>query len=154
MSYREGRFWQPDVTVATVVTRDGRLLCVEDHAGGRLVLNQPAGHLEPDESLLDAALRETREETGWHVRITHLVGTYQWKAPETGRHYLRFAFAAEPLEEIPGATLDEGIVRALWLTPQQLQAEAARHRSPLVWRAVADYLGGSRHPLSLVRQLP
>lgn len=153
MSYREGRFWQPDVTVATLVARDGQLLCVEERAGGRLVLNQPAGHLEPDESLVDAALRETREETGWHVHITHLVGTYQWKAPETQRHYLRFAFAAEPLEEIPGATLDEGIVRALWLTPQQLQAETARHRSPLVWRAVADYLGGSRHPLSLVRQL-
>lgn len=153
MSYREGRFWQPDVTVATLVARDGQLLCVEERVGGRLVLNQPAGHLEPDESLLDAALRETREETGWHVRITHLVGTYQWKAPETGRHYLRFAFAAEPLEEIPGAQLDEGIVRALWLTPQELVAEAARHRSPLVWRAVADYLGGNRHPLALVRQL-
>lgn len=153
MSYREGRFWQPDVTVATLVARDGQLLCVEERVGGRLVLNQPAGHLEPDESLLDAALRETREETGWNVRITHLVGTYQWKAPETQRHYLRFAFAAEPLEQIPGATLDEGIVQALWLTPRQLQDEAGRHRSPLVWRAVADYLGGSRHPLSLVRQL-
>lgn len=153
MSYREGRFWQPDVTVATVVVRDGSLLCVEERVSGRLVLNQPAGHLEPDESLVDAALRETREETGWDVRITHLVGTYQWKAPETQRHYLRFAFAAEPLHEIAGAILDEGIVRALWLTPEALQAEAARHRSPLVWRAVADYLGGSRHPLSLARQI-
>ena len=153
MSYREGRFWQPDVTVATVVVRDGHLLCVEERANGRLVLNQPAGHLEPDESLLQAAVRETREETGWNVRISHLVGAYQWKAAETGRHYLRFAFAAEPLDEIPGATLDEGIVRALWLTPQELQAEQARHRSPLVWRTVADYLGGNRHPLSLVAQL-
>ena len=153
MSYREGRFWQPDVTVATVVVRDGRLLCVEERANGRLVINQPAGHLEPDESLLEAAIRETREETGWNVRITHVVGAYQWKATETGRHYLRFAFAAEPLDEIPGATLDEGIVRTLWLTPQELQAEQARHRSPLVWRTVADYLGGNRHPLSLVAQL-
>ena len=153
MSYREGRFWQPDVTVATVVVRDGRLLCVEERANGRLVLNQPAGHLEPDESLVEAALRETREETGWNVRITHVVGAYQWKATETGRHYLRFAFAAEPLDEIPGAALDEGIVRTLWLTPQELQAEQARHRSPLVWRTVADYLGGNRHPLSLVAQL-
>ena len=153
MSYREGRFWQPDVTVATLVVRDGRLLCVEERAGGRLVINQPAGHLEPDESLLEAALRETREETGWNVRITHLVGAYQWKAPETGRHYLRFAFAAEPVDEIPGATLDEGIVRAMWLTPQELQAEVARHRSPLVLRTVADFLGGNRHPLSLVQQL-
>ena len=153
MSYREGRFWQPDVTVATLVVRDGRLLCVEERAQGELVINQPAGHLEPNESLLDAAVRETREETGWNVRITHVVGAYQWKATETGRHYLRFAFAAEPLDEIPGATLDEGIVRTLWLTPQELQAEQARHRSPLVWRTVADYLGGNRHPLSLVAQL-
>ena len=146
-------FWQPDVTVATLVVRDGHLLCVEERANGRLVINQPAGHLEPDESLAEAAERETREETGWCVRVTHVVGAYQWKARETGRHYLRFAFAAEALEEIPGATLDDGIVRALWLTPEQLQAESARHRSPLVWRAVADWLGGSRHPLGLVRQL-
>jgi len=153
MSYREGRFWQPDVTVATVVVRDGQLLCVEEQVRGRLVLNQPAGHLEPDESLQEAALRETREETGWEVRLTHLIGTYQWKAPESGRHYLRFAFAAEPVRAIPGAVLDEGIVRALWLTPQALQAEAARHRSPLVWRAVTDYLGGSRYPLTLARHI-
>lgn len=153
MSYREGRFWQPDVTVATVVVRDGRLLCVEERSNGQLVINQPAGHLEPDESLVDAAVRETREETGWNVRITHLVGTYQWKAPETRRHYLRFAFAAEAVDQIPGHALDEGIVRALWLTPGELQDLAPRHRSPLVWRTVADFLGGSRHPLALVQQL-
>lgn len=158
MSYREGRFWQPDVTVATVVVRDGRLLCVEERVNHQLVINQPAGHLEPDESLLQAAVRETREETGWIVRPTHFIGAYQWKAParpgeSDGRHYLRFAFAADALEEIHGQPLDEGIVRALWLTPGELQAAAARHRSPLVWRAVADYLGGNRHPLALVDQL-
>lgn len=158
MTYREGRFWQPDVTVATVVVRDGRLLCVEERANNQLVINQPAGHLEPDESLLQAAVRETREETGWIVRPTHFIGAYQWKAParpneSDGRHYLRFAFAANALEEIPGHRLDEGIVRALWLTPEDLQAQAPRHRSPLVWRTVADYLGGSRHPLALVGQL-
>ncbi len=158
MTYREGRFWQPDVTVATIVVRDGRLLCVEERANNQLVINQPAGHLEPDESLVEAAVRETREETGWIVRPTHVVGAYQWKAParpgETdGRHYLRFAFAAEVVEEIPGYQLDEGIVRALWLTPEELQAQASRHRSPLVWRTVADYLGGNRHPLSLVSHL-
>ena len=152
MSYREGRFWQPDVTVATLVVRDGRLLCVEERANNQLVINQPAGHLEPDESLVEAAVRETREETGWNVRITHVVGAYQWKA-ETGRHYLRFAFAAEPIDEIQGASLDEGIVRALWLTPGELQALAPRHRSPLVWQCAVDFLGGCRHPLSLVQQL-
>ena len=117
-----------------------------------------AGHLEPDESLLDAALRETLEETGWEVRLTAFVGAYQWRAPvrpgeREGRHYLRFAFAAEPLDEIPGASLDDGIVRALWLAPSELQALTERHRSPLVWRTAADYLAGCRHPLSLVQQL-
>lgn len=153
VSYREGRFWQPDVTVATVVVRDGRLLMVEEYAGGeRLVLNQPAGHLEPDESLLQAALRETREETGWEVRLTAFVGAYQWTA-ETGRHYLRFAFAAEPLRHDPQRTLDEGIVRALWMSPEELRQAGERHRSPLVWQVVADYLAGRRHPLSMMRQL-
>ena len=80
MSYREGRFWQPDVTVATLVVRDGRLLGVEERANGQLGINQPAGHLEPDESLIEAAVRETREETGWNVRVTDLVGAYPWKA--------------------------------------------------------------------------
>lgn len=153
MSYREGRFWQPDVTVATVVVSDGRLLCVEERVNGRLVLNQPAGHLEPDETLADAALRETREETGWDVRLTAFLGAYQWKAPETGRHYLRFAFAAEPERHDPGRPLDDGIVRALWMTPQELQDARDRHRSPLVWRVVADHLAGHRSPLDLLQHL-
>ncbi|MEQ1511576.1 MAG: NUDIX hydrolase [Lysobacteraceae bacterium] len=153
MSYREGRFWQPDVTVATVVVADGRLLCVEERVGGRLVINQPAGHLEPDESLLEAALRETREETGWDVRLTAFLGAYQWKAPESGRHYLRFAFAAEPERHDPTRTLDEGIVQALWLTPDELHAARERHRSPLVWQVVADHLAGHRSPLSVLQHL-
>lgn len=154
MTYREGRFWQPDVTVATVVVSDGRLLLVEEMVGGRLVLNQPAGHLEPDESLLDAALRETREETGWDVRLTAFVGAYQWKAPgidgAEGRHYLRFAFAAVPVAHDPARPLDAGIARALWMTPEELRAAADRHRSPLVWQAAEDHLGGRRHPLDLL----
>lgn len=152
MSYREGRFWQPDVTVATVVVDAGRLLLVEESVGGRLVLNQPAGHLEPDESLIEAALRETREETGWEVRLTAFVGAYQWKA-ETGRHYLRFAFAAEPVAHDPARHLDEGIVRTLWMTPSELREAQPRHRSPLVWQVVADHLAGRRHPLSMLQQL-
>lgn len=159
MTYREGRFWQPDVTVATVVVADGRLLMVEESVAGELVLNQPAGHLEPDESLADAALRETLEETGWEVRLTNFVGAYQWKAPlqpdgSGGRHYLRFAFAAEPVTHDPDRALDEGIVRALWMTPSELEAATARHRSPLVWRAAFDFLTGQRHPLVLARHLP
>jgi 8-oxo-dGTP pyrophosphatase MutT (NUDIX family) len=164
MSYREGRFWQPDVTVATIVVRDGRLLCVEEHASGNggdgrgLVINQPAGHLEPDEGLADAALRETLEETGWDVRLTAFVGAYQWKVPVRAdgsgdRHYLRFAFLAEPLRHHPDRPLDTGIERALWMTPAELEAARDRHRSPLVWRVVADALGGRRQPLSVLQQV-
>lgn len=153
MSYREGRFWQPDVTVATVVVRDGRLLMVEERAQGKLVFNQPAGHLEPDESLSEAALRETREETGWEVKLTAFIGAYQWKAEETDRHYLRFAFAAEPLSHDTARELDEGIVQALWMTPAELQQQQARHRSPLVWQVVQDYLAGRRSPLSMLQQI-
>jgi 8-oxo-dGTP pyrophosphatase MutT (NUDIX family) len=154
MSSSERRPWQPDVTVATVVVDGGRLLCVEEHGNGRLVLNQPAGHLEPDETLAQAALRETLEETGWEVRLTAFVGAYQWQAPATaggdaGTHYLRFAFAAEPLRHHPARPLDEGIVRALWLPPAELAAARGRHRSPLVWRVVEDFLGGRRYPLEL-----
>jgi 8-oxo-dGTP pyrophosphatase MutT (NUDIX family) len=147
LSYREGRFWQPDVTVATVVVRDGRLLVVEEKVRGELVINQPAGHLEPDESLLEAALRETLEETGWEVTLTAFIGAYQWKAPGDGRHFLRMAFAAEPLRHHPERALDEGIVQALWLTPAELSAQSHRHRSPLVWNVVEDFLSGRRFPL-------
>lgn len=154
MTHRQDRFWQPDVTVATVVVRDGKLLCVEETAGSReLVINQPAGHLEPDESLLDAAVREAREETGWDIRLTGFIGAYQWKAPETGRHYLRFAFCGEALAFDEHRQLDEGIVRAVWWTPQELQALTPRHRSPLVWQVVQDWQAGRVYPLSLMTQL-
>ena len=154
MTARTGQPWQPDVTVATVVVRDGRLLVVEEEAQGLRVLNQPAGHLEPNESLVEAALRETLEETGWEVRLTAFIGAYQWRAAETGRHYLRHAFAAEPVHHHVERPLDAGIVRALWMTPAELQAEHHRHRSPLVWRTASDFLAGRRFPLDLLTHLP
>lgn len=152
------RFWQPDVTVASVVLDGGRVLVVEERVAGRLVLNQPAGHLEPDEPLIEAAIRETLEETGWDIRPTAFIGAYQWKAPSVSgggveRQYLRFAFLAEPLAFDPARELDEGIVRTLWLTPAELAAQADRHRSPLVARVLRDALSGQRHPLELVRSL-
>lgn len=150
--------WQPDVTVATVVVRDGRLLLVEEYAGGQVpVLNQPAGHLEPDESLQAAALRETLEETGWTVRLTGFLGAWQWTVPgqggPDGRHFLRLAFAAEPVSHDPGRPLDDGIVRALWMTPAELQLAAVRHRSPLVWQTAQAFLDGRRFPLELLEQV-
>lgn len=147
-------FWQPDVTVATLVPRGGKLLFVEERVRGDLVINQPAGHLEPDESLVEAAIRETLEETAWEVAPTALVGLYQWQAPETGRHYLRVAIAADPLRHDPSRVLDEGIVRALWLSPTELAAVSDRHRSPLVARVVEDYLAGRRLPLAALNQVP
>jgi len=143
--------WTPHVTVATVVVRDRRLLLVEEAIDGRQVLNQPAGHLEPDESLAAAACRETLEETGWTVRLSAFIGTYQWTAPD-GTPFLRFAYAAEPVSHDPARPLDTGILRAVWLTPAELKAEPGRLRSPLVWQVVADYLAGQRHPLSIVKE--
>ena len=152
------RVFQPDVTVATVVVDGGRLLMVEEHVAGRLVINQPAGHLEPGESLVEAAVRETLEETGWDVRPTAFVGAYRWTAPSVSlggeeRTYVRFAFVAEPLHYDPSRPLDAGIARAVWMTPAELQGESGRHRSPLVWRVAADALAGRRFALDLVQSL-
>ena len=142
--------WAPRVTVATLVPDQERLLLVEERIGGRLQINQPAGHLEPGESLAAAALRETLEETGWEVELTAFVGCYQWQAGD-GTAFLRFCFAARPLRHHPERPLDTGIERALWLTPDELRQRELR--SPLVWKAVADYLGGQRYPLHLVQEI-
>jgi 8-oxo-dGTP pyrophosphatase MutT (NUDIX family) len=140
--------WRPDVTVATIVARDGRFLIVEENVRGELVLNQPAGHLEPDESLLDAARRETLEETGWSVTIDHLVGVYQWRS-DSGEHFLRFTFAGSALRHDPQQPLDDGIVRAVWLTREEIAAGGVRPRSPMVLRGIEDWLNGQRMPLSV-----
>jgi ADP-ribose pyrophosphatase YjhB (NUDIX family) len=137
------------VTVAAVVMDQGRLLLIEESIEGNLVLNQPAGHLEPGESLIEAVVRETLEESGWTIRPTDLIGIYQWKDDDQS-NFIRFAFAAEPLSHDPTRALDQGIVRTLWMTPTELQATSARHRSREVWRAVADYLIGIRQPLDML----
>lgn len=142
----------PRVTVATVVARGGQLLFVEEGSAEAPVLNQPAGHLEAGESLLQAAVRETLEETAWTVRLTHLIGIYQWQAA-SGQEFVRVGFAAEPLEHHPERTLDAGIHRALWLTPTQLQAERHRLRSPMVETLIDDWLAGARHPLTMARAI-
>ena len=147
-SEQEAR-WSPRVTVATVVEREGRFLLIEERVRGELVLNQPAGHLEPNESLLEAAVRETLEETGCKVKPTALLGIYRWDAP-SGRTFLRTTVIADCLSEDPEHPLDDGIERALWLTPEELDAHPSKLRTPLVRRTLDDYLSGRRHSLDVL----
>lgn len=145
--------WRPNVTVAAVVERQGRFLVVEEKADGALVLNQPAGHLDKGESLEQAMIRETLEETAWHVAPEALLGVYRWCHPKKDITYLRFTFIARALAQEPDYALDRGIVRALWLTPEQLRGDRCRHRSPQVQRCVDDYLAGQRYPLAFLKDL-
>ncbi len=142
--------WNPDVTVAAIVMRDGRFLVVEERIAGRLVVNQPAGHLEDGETLLEAVIRETREETAWRFLPQALVGTYLWRNPLNDRSFLRFAFCGDADDFRPQQALDKGIVRSLWQSQAELAAQTARLRSPLVMRCIDDYLSGKRLPLDSV----
>jgi len=144
--------WKPHVTVAAVLERDGRFLVVEEQTDDGVRLNQPAGHLEPDESIIEGAVREAMEETAYRFEPRHLVGVYRWRNP-SGVVYLRFAFTGPIVAHEAGRILDHGILRALWLTPDELHAESARHRSPIVMRCVEDYLKGRRFPLDLLAHL-
>lgn len=138
------------VTVAAIVERDGRFLLVEEQTEEGVRLNQPAGHLEPDESLTEAVAREALEETAYRFVPHDLLGVYRWHNASNGISYVRFAFTGEVSGPETGRTLDQGILRALWLTPEELRSQAARHRSPLVQRCVQDYLAGRRFPLDLL----
>ena len=141
----------PHVTVATIVEDDGRFLMVEELAQGRAVFNQPAGHLEADESLMQAALRETLEETGWDVELTAVTGIYLYTAPSNGITYQRICFAAKPVRHHPDLALDHGIIGPQWLTRDELIAQSKRLRSELVIQCIDDYLAGERFALSLLR---
>lgn len=145
--------WNPEVTVAAVVEADGRFLLVEELIAGKLVLNQPAGHVEDHETLIDALVRETREETAWRLRPESLVGIYLWRSPESGRSFLRFAFCGSVDQHDASQPLDRGIQRTLWLSRTQMRAQSARLRSPMVMRSVDDYLKGRRLPLDTVSSL-
>lgn len=145
------RIWKPNVTVAALIEDSGRFLMVEEHTSAGLMLNQPAGHLEEGESLVNACAREALEETAHPFQPRELVGIYQWRRPDGEVTYLRFAFSGEAGEQIAGRELDTGIVRAVWMTPDELRASRDRHRSPLVLACVEDWLAGVRMPLSVVR---
>ncbi len=142
--------WKPNVTVAAIVERGGRFLLVEEETDRGRVFNQPAGHLDPDETLLQAVVRETLEETACVFEPAALLGIYQYRQRDSDVTYLRFAFTGAVTARQEGRALDHGIVRAVWLTPDEIRASAGRHRSPLVMRCIEDYLAGQRYPLKLL----
>ncbi len=142
--------WKPSVTVAAVIERDGRFLLVEEEANGRRVLNQPAGHLDPGESLAQAVAREVLEETAHRFTLAGLVGIYRWRYDKEDVTFLRFCFAGAVSAQEPGRALDKEILALHWLTPAELRARQAMHRSPLVMRCVEDHLAGRHFPLEVL----
>ena len=143
------------MTVAAVIEREGRFLFVEERVQdrGNSVYNQPAGHWERGETLVQACAREVLEESAYRFEPTHIVGVYRWNQPQDNVTYLRFAFCGEIHGFEEGRNLDRGILRAAWLSAEEIRRLVARHRSPLVWRCVEDYLAGRRYPLDLITHI-
>jgi ADP-ribose pyrophosphatase YjhB (NUDIX family) len=142
--------WKPNVTVAAVMEKAGRFLLIEERASGALVLNQPAGHWEQHETLVEACVREVMEESAHRFTPTALLGVYSAHAMPEDLTYLRFAFVGQVGAVEAGRKLDRGIVRTLWMTADEVRASRPRHRSPLVLRCVEDYLSGRRYGLDLL----
>ncbi len=141
--------WTPHATVATLIERNGKLLVVEEISHGKTVYNQPAGHVEQGESIQDAAIRETLEETGWQIKLTGFVGLYTYTAPQNGVCYYRFCFAAEPLEKV-SEELDQDIIAAHWLSLEEVDQLAEKLRSPLVLKCFEDYFNKVHLPLDTI----
>ena len=142
--------WYAHVTVATIVERDGKFLLVEEQSDNGLVFNQPAGHLEKDETLQQAAIRETLEETGWSVALKGVVGIGLYTAPTNGVTYQRVTFYAESTRHHPERELDTGIIGARWLSLEEIRAQSDKLRSPLVLEVIQRYLDGHRYPLEMI----
>ncbi|MEN9659964.1 MAG: hypothetical protein RL571_3429 [Pseudomonadota bacterium] len=144
--------WKPNATVAAVIEKDGRFLLVEEFIRGELKLNQPAGHIEYGESIVDAAIRETLEETAHYFEPRALLGIYQWSPPEQPElTYLRFSFSGVVMGVDEGRALDSDIERAVWLTREEIVARVSQHRSPLLLECIDDYLAGRCYSLEILR---
>lgn len=143
--------WKPNTTVAAIIEKDGQFLLVEENINNRLVFNQPAGHLEHNETLFDAVKREVLEETAWEFEPEYLVGIYLSPNPNnTDISYLRFCFYGHCTNQHKEQALDDGIVRAAWLSREEIENERERMRSPQVEQCIDDYLKGNRYPLDLI----
>jgi phosphatase NudJ len=147
-------YWKPSTTVAAVIDRDGKFLMIEEQTREGLKLNQPAGHLDPGESLLDAVCRETLEESAYIVQPVACVGIYmsryQHESSGTDVTYIRYAFACRAITQDTSRPLDKGIERAVWMTADEIENKRDMHRSPLVLQTLRDYIKGRRYPLDLI----
>lgn len=145
--------YRPDLTVAAVVEQNGKFLLVEERVGNRMVFNQPAGHVERGEQFIDAAIRETLEETAWAFHPQALVGIYLWESPEKQRSFLRITYCGQVDAHDPLRRLDRGIERAVWMSREQIVMRESRLRSPMVLKCIDDYLDGARYPLDVAKHL-
>jgi len=145
--------WKPDTTVAAIVEHQGKFLLVEEETTDGLRLNQPAGHLENGETMLEAVVRETFEETAHYFQPEFLLGIYHWRHPVKDLTYLRFAFIGSASGHDPMQKLDDGIIRAVWMDLNEIRASTDKHRSPQVLTCIEHYLAGQRFPLSVLTHL-
>jgi len=143
--------WKANVTVAAVIEKDGRFLMIEEESNGVIVINQPAGHLEKDETIIEAVIREVQEETAWGFEPANIVGIYLYPSSNNDITYLRICFSGQCMNHRPEQKLDKGIIQAMWLSKEEIEAKAAKLRSPLVLHCIEDYLAGKRYSLELLR---
>ncbi len=152
MSVNNERTWNPSATVAAVVERDGNFLIVEQPREQGIVFNQPAGHLEDDESLISAIIREVKEETAWTFSPEYIVGIYRWRSTETGKTHIRTTFCGSVSDHDAEQELFDGIIKADWKSITELRS-SKQLRSPLVVKCVDDYLAGAQYPLSILQDI-
>ena len=142
--------WKPNVTVAAIVERDQKFLLVEENADNHIVFNQPAGHLEKDESLIGAVKREVLEETAWEFIPRAIVGFYMYPDQHSDITYLRLCFSGTCENHHPEQALDDGIIQAVWLNKEEIKENEDKMRSPMVTQCIDDYLSGKKYPLDLI----
>ncbi len=145
--------FKPNATVAAIIEQNGKFLLVEETTERGNRFNQPAGHLEDNESLMQAVVRETLEESAYDFTPTALLGIYHWKHPHNETTYLRFAFIGKAGTHYSDQELDAGIIRAVWMTADEIREKSALMRSPQVLTCIEDYLSGKRYPLEVITNL-
>jgi ADP-ribose pyrophosphatase YjhB (NUDIX family) len=145
--------WKPNVTVAAVIEKDGKYLLVEEQTSNGILFNQPAGHLEPEESIIQGSIRETLEETGYVFVPEAVLGVYRWHSPSDNITFLRFAFTGAVIDYDPDRALDAGILRVGWFSLDEIRAMSYAHRSPLVMECIEHHLAGRRYPLEILSDL-